>query len=164
MNKQINQYDAQCNDIASRFWANVIKGEKDECWLWQASGSKDGYGRMNVLGVQRQATHISQYLQTGQWPTQFVLHSCDNPACVNPNHLSEGTHDQNMREAAERGRMRRGGRSNLAKLTDKQVAEIRERCDAGESLTAVAREFGVSWQTTWRIRERITWNQVLAEE
>lgn len=148
------------NSLATRFWKCVTKKGANECWEW-IGYSHRGYGLMGCEGRTKRATHVSLYLHHGKWPTLHVLHSCDNPPCVNPAHLSEGTHRQNMREAADRFRLPQGERRNFAKLTDEQASQIRQRSKAGESLASLSREFQVSFQSVWRIREGITWNIIL---
>lgn len=148
-------------NILARFWANVNKGEPDECWEWVTSTHNQKYGRMSVDGRSRKATHVSLFLATGMWPTLHVLHACDNPPCVNPAHLSEGTHLKNMREAFERDRMPKNDQRNFAKLSNNEVLEIDRKMRAGETTGQVARQFNVSLQTTWRIKNRITWKELL---
>jgi hypothetical protein len=148
-------------DLASRFWPKVKKGAPDDCWPWIAAHDQRGYGKLGWKGENKRATHVSLFLLHGAWPTQDVLHSCDNPPCVNPAHLREGTHLENMREAIERGRFGEQQGRNFAKLTGEQAAEIRRRSTDGDALSALAVEFNVSLQTVWRIREGLTWNQTL---
>lgn len=144
-------------DVESRFWKNVDRRGDDECWPWKTAESRHGYGNLWVGDRVRKGTHVSLFLATGKWPTQDVLHSCDYPPCVNPKHLREGTHLENMREAIERGRFPELQGANFAKLTKDQVAVIRHRSRAGESVRSLAFEFNVSKQTVWRIRENMTW-------
>lgn len=90
-------------DVASRFWAKVQKGEG--CWEWTASTER-GYG---VLWYQRRregAHRVSWLLSRGEIPPgMFVLHKCDNPPCVNPDHLFLGDNQANLRDAAAKGRL-----------------------------------------------------------
>ena len=86
-----------------RFWAKVDKTES--CWLWRASLSQDGYGQFKLHGTMRRSHRVAWELVYGVVPNGlFVLHSCDNPPCVNPGHLFLGTNTDNMRDCAAKGR------------------------------------------------------------
>lgn len=91
--------------VEGRFWSKVLKGTDQECWLWNASRIKDGYGKFSVSGVYQQSHRISWQLTNGPIPDGLcVLHRCDNPPCVNPNHLFLGTNLDNVRDMFAKGR------------------------------------------------------------
>ena len=143
--------------LANRFWEKVQRGSDNECWLWMGSTFK-GYGHLSLKWkVKKKATHVAFFLAHGRWPELDILHSCDNPRCVNPRHLSEGTHARNMREAADRGLLPQGERRNFAKLKNADIPKIRELIAQGHKIEDVSKAFAVSFQTIWRIREGITW-------
>jgi hypothetical protein len=112
----------------NRFWSHVDKKNDDECWNWTA-GFGDGYGCMN--GAKRhtgenKSHRISFVLDAGR-PIKdgmMILHSCDNPACVNPHHLREGTHEDNMRDKAERERGK--GKQGPRQFTEKHLKALRK--------------------------------------
>jgi len=80
-----------------RFWDKVQK--TDTCWLWIGSTNQDGYGRFNIGGKLGGAHRYSFELHTGEIPEgMHVLHTCDTPACVRPDHLFLGTHSDNMQD------------------------------------------------------------------
>lgn len=86
-----------------RFWSKVEK--TDGCWLWTAYLDERGYGTFGYKGKVHYAHRVSYELTKGPIPIGLhILHSCDNPACVNPAHLRTGTHTDNMRDKVERGR------------------------------------------------------------
>ena len=88
-----------------RFWSRVDQsGGLDACWLWQGPLMNKGYGTVKCNHRRWLAHRFSLYLYLGREPQGLVLHSCDNPPCVNPRHLREGTHADNTRDAIERGR------------------------------------------------------------
>lgn len=98
---------------ADRFWSKVSI-PADGCWLWQAADSGRGYGRVWFRGKVRVASRVAFELTRGYEPTQRVLHSCDEPRCVNPSHLSEGSQSENMRQCRDRGRLNNGNRPRKA--------------------------------------------------
>jgi len=118
------------------------------CWLWTGGTNKAGYGRISVSGRLVVAHRVSYELHVGEVPDQLcVLHRCDVPSCVNPEHLFLGTHTDNMRDMVSKGRnvARRGEENSQAKLTKSRVLLLREKYASGSSnISALAREFGVS--------------------
>ena len=154
--------------VAPRFWAKVNKS--DGCWLWTSSTTRHGYGRFNFgrsSGKTRvvTASRVAWELTHGPIPDGLsVLHRCDNPPCVNPDHLFLGTQADNNRDAAAKGRFntpacversrrssviaRVAARAKCPGLTPEQLEEVRElRRTARLTYRALATMFGVS-QTT----------------
>ncbi|MZE53776.1 HNH endonuclease [Streptomyces sp. SID5770] len=76
-----------------------------KCWLWTRGRTASGYGKFNLNGQTVYAHRASYEAYVGPIPAGlFILHSCDTPACVNPDHLRPGTHQENMRDRDTRGR------------------------------------------------------------
>jgi hypothetical protein len=73
-------------------------------WLWTGHCDENGYGLVNVAGKNYKAHRVAFYLAYGRWPTPCALHRCDNPACVNPAHLFEGTKRDNTNDMLAKGR------------------------------------------------------------
>lgn len=142
-----------------RFWEKVeIKGLK-ECWAWKAACLHNGYGVFRIGG--RKGRQIGAHcfslqiklkrtLQPGEW----ALHNCDNPPCVNPNHLSLGNAKKNTRDMIHKDR---GSLLRHAKLDKEKVRTIRERYDKGEKLIHLSKEFKVNLVTISFAVKGITW-------
>jgi len=143
--------------LEERFLAKVQK--TDSCWLWTASIRNYGYGQIgNRPGPPIPAHRVSYELYKGPIPAGiFVLHCCDNPPCVNPDHLFLGTQKDNIRDAAEKGRTARGERKKNAKLTRQGVSEMRAARLNGASLKSLAIRYGVCFQTCSDVCRGKTW-------
>ena len=120
------------------------------CWIWEGSRNGDGYGHFRYLGEVAKAHRVSYLLYVGEVPKHLkVRHKCDNPWCVNPNHLELGTDADNMADRSLRGRTAVGEANGKTKLTDAQVAEMKRLRESGVSKEDVANQFGVSTRTVW---------------
>jgi len=147
-----------------RFWAKVKKGKG--CWLWTGATQtrKDDrkIGWIGRNGKQMYAARWSWFLENGDIPKGFhVLHKCDNGLCVNPSHLFLGTHADNMRDMAQKGRARnhimRGENHVNHKLKVKDVIKIRKLLELGVGPTEIAPFFHVSESNIRMIKTRETW-------
>ncbi len=88
-----------------RFWKRVDVRGVDECWPWLGGRYDSGYGAFYVNGQNTNAARVSCSICNGEIPKgMLVLHSCDNPPCCNPFHLRSGTHKENSKDMADRGR------------------------------------------------------------
>jgi hypothetical protein len=135
-----------------RFW-NKVQRVGDGCWEWTATRDSDGYGRI-LVGSRSDGTRqnarahrVSYLLNCGSIPSGMeVLHKCDNPPCVRPDHLFLGTVDDNMKDmvAKKRAANQAGERNGFAKLTEDAVTAIRLAARDGESRGALARAYHVS--------------------
>jgi hypothetical protein len=115
--------------VAARFWPRVQRLGSADCWEWLGQRRPTGYGVFNGARIPQAAHRVSFWLASGEVP-ETVLHSCDNPPCVNPAHLSAGTQPENLAD------MRRKGRGTVPPRT-----RLRERCKRGHDL-AVTRYHG----------------------
>lgn len=140
-------------DDARRFWVKADRGVgRDDCWNWTgAKLGRDGYGgfsvaRGNQRGQQapRYAHRVAYELVHGSIPPVLsVCHRCDNRQCVNPAHLFLGTHADNMRDAASKGRLS-VPRPRRRKVTGAQIADMFALRKGGLTFQAIGDRFGVT--------------------
>jgi predicted XRE-type DNA-binding protein len=139
MRKKLREIEQRDID---RFWSKVNKLGADECWLWKESVDKDGYGRFSFHSGSIPANRAALYFEKGgEYDGMLCMHSCDNPPCCNPAHLSWGTAEENSKDMVSKGRhsmhivnihkkyperTMRGESHVFAKLSDLEVSEILE--------------------------------------
>jgi hypothetical protein len=154
-----------------RFWAKVDKtaglGPEGTCWEWRCTLDRHGYGRMAICtkGHPRNlaAQRLSVFLFTSEWPTLFVLHRCDNPPCVRPDHLFLGTQKDNVRDmhTKKRDNHPRGEDSGASKLRSQEVKTIRLRyAQGGTTYDKLAAEYNVNFRAIRDVVRRFTWTHI----
>lgn len=150
--------------LEQRFWNKVNK--QGNCWIWTGAKQPTGYGYIGAGGRNcgRVMAHRWSYEQAkGPIPnSMYVLHSCDNPSCVNPAHLRVGTPLDNTNDAIARGRLVNppvmSGEANMkAKLTLDQVKIIRASPHIKASV--FARAFGISHSSVSRVKLGKSWKE-----
>jgi hypothetical protein len=144
------------------FWSRVIAGGRADCWLWTGGLHHQGYGRFKFKGKLRLAHRLSWEFTRGHIiTTTHVLHRCDNPPCVNPNHLFLGSHLDNMRDMKSKNRHPHGERNGSSKITDKDVRRIRSlyktELISHEELGLI---FNINKATVTRIISKESWSHV----
>lgn len=144
--------------LEDRFWLNVQK--TSDCWLWTGTKTTLGYGQIGVNNKMIYAHRYSLGLHLGSMPKLHVLHSCDNSSCVNPEHLREGTQQDNVNDAVRRNRNARGESHGSAKLSNKDVLTIRKKLKQGQLHKVIAKEFGVTKATVTGINTRRYWKHL----
>jgi hypothetical protein len=152
--------------LAQKFLARVDGGDwsVDRCWEWQGATTPKGYGVFAPSKrVQYRAHRFSLQIYLGRSPTKMVLHKCDNPRCVNPLHLEEGEHGDNMRQMADRKRAAREERHHKAKLAWAEVIAIVLLHRTGHYPTReLAKWFGMNQSTIAAIIKGDLWPDAYA--
>lgn len=154
-------------NTAESVFARTTKDTETGCWLWtgaqcgSGATNRHGYGQTWFNGRLCKTHRLAYELTHGAISRGLhVLHRCDNPPCINPEHLYLGTHQQNMRDRDARHRRTpaRGERHGRAKLTEQDVTEIRRLLQSGHTQTSIAPKFGVSQRTISFIERGEHWN------
>lgn len=154
------------NDKA-RFDSHFTCSKESGCWLWTAALDGHDYGHFWFRGEIMKAHRVSWVLHKGEIPEgKWVLHRCDTPRCVNPEHLFIGDRTANMQDMAAKGRqvfqvspekIARCEKSVKAKLTNDQTREIKRLLADGVSLSRLAKLYGVCKSTVSHIRTGRNW-------
>lgn len=145
-----------------RFWAKIkVLGEND-CWNWIAKKDKDGYGRFYLNKKQVGAHRVSYFLFFGKINEgMLICHKCNNASCVNPNHLYEGTSQENVKDSVLAGTCyftnARGEKCPNSKLKLKEVLEIRRLIYKGVKQSLIAKMFKVSDANITLIKNEKNW-------
>jgi len=175
MRKKWREWAARNGKMAKteseRFWAKVDQKAPNECWEWQGSLGRTGYGKFWSGGKLRSAHRVAWEFTHGQIPDDLcVCHKCDNPRCVNSAHLFLGTLTDNNQDRDRKGRTAQGKEHGLhvqgqnnprAKLTADQVQAIRTRYATGTLTQAsLACEYNISGSQVWRIVYRKHWTHI----
>lgn len=156
--------------VVERFWEKVDRNGPvprhrptlGPCWIWIASTS-NGYGHIRNGDRGQLAHRLSWELNIGDIPKGlWVLHACDNPGCVNPNHLFLGTMQDNTADMVAKGRHRVGvgEQARSAKLSPANVLAIRAADAAGQGQASIARSYGVTRASVHAIVHRRTWKHI----
>lgn len=128
------------------------------CWMWLGSKTKVGYG-LGYSSKEKKlvsAHRLAFAAFKGEIPQGMVVaHACDNPLCVNPDHLWLATHAENSADMVKKGRSAKGEKCGKSKLTEEQVKFIRESNLSQRQLGAM---FGVSYANIGYIKRGFTWN------
>lgn len=167
--------------VKSRFFKHINKDNKNGCWEWIGSKTKRGnYGQFSLNGKPVRAHRLSFEFENGPIPEgMFICHKCDNPACVNPDHLFLGTQKENMADCVLKGRnsppphsigefhplklhperAAHGEKHGCAKLTLVDVNDICEKARNGSTRQELADEYHVDKSSIYRIVHGKTWKR-----
>lgn len=166
-------------DRINRFWKKVDKS--GNCWIWTGDRTSKGYGRISKDGVRIGTHRYSWLIHNGTIPKGLcVCHTCDNPPCVNPDHLWLGTNLENQQDMTKKGRrvinmvglhsfegrklqlenVSRGERHIRSKFTNNKIYEVRALWETGYTINGLARTYGVAVNTMNSILKRKTWKHI----
>ena len=146
-----------------RFWEKIaVPADENSCWEWTAYRAAKGYGRFKLDGRMQGAHRVAWRLVNGDIPEgegahgTCVLHRCDNPSCVRPDHLFLGTNADNVRDRNEKGRQarQRGQAHGRAKLTREKVYAIRADTRLQREIAA---DHGIDRRTVSDIKRHKRW-------
>lgn len=152
----------QALNSIDNFLHHTITNNTNKCLEWPFRKDKNGYGMCVRNGIRR-AHRIVFFMFHGSIENgMHILHKCDNPSCCNPKHLFSGTHSDNMKDMARKGRAvlpdNKGEKHGKTSLTDKDVITIRQRYGAGKiTQKKLGLEYGISRTSISDIIRFVTW-------
>ena len=134
------------------------------CWIWPGPKNSEGYGLLKTKKVGYVRAHRAIYEAVyGSIPKgRLVMHKCDNPPCINPRHLFEGTVADNNHDMTRKGRgvYPRGVHHGMAKLNNSRVRLLRSLRKKGQSISSLARQFGLAESTIVEAAQGQTWRHI----
>ena len=146
-----------------RFWSKVEKTES--CWNWKAAKSKAGYGVFHLgrgLGTINSHRFVFQMKYGEIHKGLFVCHTCDNPACLNPDHLFLGTQKDNMMDMVKKGRANpmKGEKNHWTTITEDMARYIKNKVLEGIKVIDIHRETGVNYNIITDIKRNKSWRWI----
>lgn len=135
-------------------WDNTSLDHVTGCWWWTKSADDSGYGHIRINGRLEKAHRVSYEIFNGDVGDKWVLHKCDNPGCVNPEHLFLGTHAENMRDMHSKGRGN-PPEVHAQKLTWQEVFLIRQDKRTHQE---IANDYHIDRTMVGKIKAGVCWN------
>jgi hypothetical protein len=168
--RKIHEIPKLTDNEIRRFWKKVAKSNPENCWIWTGYCVPAGYGQIGFRYGLYFTHRISWYIETGIDPSEkFVLHKCDNPPCVNPNHLFLGDALLNSQDMMAKGRADHsknpfGEAQSKSKLTEIQIVEIWQlHLHKGLGERKLAEIFNVTPANIHAILSGKTWKHLIPE-
>lgn len=152
--------EVQARDMPVYLMSRCIPVTECGCWIFMGYLNAYGYGQIgsSIVGRTRLVHRVSYEVFKGAIPPGLdVMHSCDTPCCINPDHLSVGDRKTNMQGMVARGRQLSGMKNPAARITDADVLAIRRSPMEGKKL---ARLMGISQSLVSLIRRRKIWRHI----
>jgi hypothetical protein len=163
--RQLKSLETSIKEGTALFYNNTYPEPNTGCWLYAGNTTGNhGYGFIQAggkYGYGLSAHRFSYLLHKGEiLDNLLVCHSCDNRACVNPDHLFLGTHQDNTNDMRNKGRMSVGEKHPISKLKEADIPKIRELFSTGlYTKTSLAAMFGVTRSAIYKIVNGVTWKQ-----
>lgn len=154
-------------EAAPYFWSQVNREGpihpvlQTRCWLWLGSLNAKGYGQVNFGGMMRSAQRMAWRLVYGEWPEGDTCHKCDNPPCVNIDHLWDGPRIENVHDAISKKRHAHGESNGQSKLTNENIIEMRKEYATGTvSYKDLGNKYGVDEHVIGYAVRGQTWKHI----
>jgi DNA-binding CsgD family transcriptional regulator len=158
--RTMRTHEEKMASVRDRLWALSIPEPNSGCWIFTGYLGRGGYGTFAIDKRVRMGAHRASYwAHKGEISGKDILHTCDVPWCINPDHLFAGTHAENMADMVAKGRAHRkpGSAHYFAKLTEDDVKAIRA---SGLRGAEIARRYGISRSTAYSVLLRNTWTHI----
>ena len=148
--------------IRQRFDDKYVPDPMSGCWLWTAKTHACGYGIISINNRPELAHRVSVKLSGRDVAGKVVRHKCDNPACVNPDHLLTGSQSDNMADKVAKDRQQKGERCHQSNLTQADIKHIRSVAvkGFGGNIKSLCEQYGITTTSMLDIVNRKTWNHV----
>lgn len=157
---KLQQSRVDLQNVKERFFIRMTKTET--CWLW-TSYTQHGYGCMKILGKSVRAHRLSYFIHNGVYDTDLcILHKCDNPLCVNPDHLFIGTQQDNVKDMHDKKRHKilnpkKGENQWKSKLKKQDILQIRFLLGSVLTNREIAKKYNVSQSRISDIKNNKAW-------
>jgi len=157
MGKKVNFESKEYLENRIKSFYEKIKVDKNGCWLWLGANNQK-YGIIRIRKTNMGAHRFSyEYIKKESIGDKFVCHKCDNPICVNPDHLFLGTHKDNMKDAVAKKRMAFGEKVHGNRLKEKEIREIQRLIKIGLSQSQIAKIFDIEQTNISHINLNRNW-------
>lgn len=153
-----NPWQKDDPDFATYLWGKIIVNET--CWEWQGSKTIAKYGTIVLEGRVQMVHRVSWELANGRSVAEglFILHSCDNPSCINPEHLREGTQQDNMDDMVKRNRSHAPRTKwNTQESTIREIKRLRQQ---NVTVVEIAKRLNVGKSLVSHVSSGRTWKHV----